>query len=158
MTTERKPATEITDPWLRERAASISEGAQMLFDQRALSAAARGAKTMINSWVSEAIETAVSSALTLERPGPDPKDKAILDSSVCAVAIGQCEELLLQIDDDKARAAVHSTVEHVLEVINDQFYLTPKIQTSVDGTITTRPVPVDAINENLALLWDSVSN
>ncbi|ABY63203.1 hypothetical protein ST201phi2-1p378 [Pseudomonas phage 201phi2-1] len=158
MTTERKPAPEITDPWLREHAASISEGAQMLFDQRALSAAAQGAKSMINSWVGEAIQTAVSAALTMERPKPDPEAKAILDGSVCAITIGQCEELLLQIDDDKARAAVHSTVEHVLEVINDQFYLTPKVQASVDGTLTTRPAPVDSIDANLALLWEAVSN
>lgn len=88
----------------------------------------------------------------------DKETKIILDNSICAIVIGQCEELLLPIDDDKARAAVHSTVAHVLEIVNDQFYLTPKVQVSVDDTLVTRPVPEDSIEANLALLWETVSN
>lgn len=85
------------------------------------------------------------------------KEKIEFDFTVASTTISQLEELLRPEALESERDLVHHVVERSLEIIQDQFYLIPKVILE-DDKLVTRAVPAEAITEPLYELWNSVSN
>lgn len=93
--------------------------------------------------------------MSIEIPVED--QKMILEGSVAAVAIGQCQEILFGIESIHEKADASEIIERILEIVNDHFYLIPKIEVVNDEPVT-RAKPTDAMEDSIAVLWASVSN
>lgn len=89
---------------------------------------------------------------------PVDKEKIEFDFTVASTTISQLEELLHPeaLESERERDLVHHVVERSLEIIQDQFYLIPKVILE-DDKLVTRAVPAEAITEPLYELWNSVS-
>lgn len=84
------------------------------------------------------------------------KEKIEFDFTVASTTISRLEELLRPEALESERDLVHHVVERSLEIIQDQFYLIPKVILE-DDKLVTRAVPAEAITEPLYELWNSVS-
>lgn len=86
---------------------------------------------------------------------PVTDEKLILDHATAAGTICQLDELFVNtVPADLGDA--RDIVESVLVIIQNQYYLVPKI-TIVDHQPVERPAPEEAITEPLYELWNSVS-
>lgn len=87
---------------------------------------------------------------------PEADEKQILDHAVAATAICQMEDIFVHTVPGDMRDA-RAIVESVLAIVQDNFYLIPKL-VEEDDKLVERPVPKEAITEPLYELWNSVSN
>lgn len=88
---------------------------------------------------------------------PVDKEKIEFDFTVASTTISQLDELVQPEALESERDLVRHVVERSLEIIQDQFYLIPKVILE-DDKLVTRAIPAEAITEPLYELWNSVSN
>lgn len=88
---------------------------------------------------------------------PKEIQDVITAGSVGGIVLAQCDEILFGLDSPGDKEIAKDAIGRVLEIVQDQFYLVPKVEFGDNDQVIDRPEPEGALKEHLAHFWDSVS-
>lgn len=77
--------------------------------------------------------------------------------AAAAITLCQLGVMIDKIPETSDLEEAKKIVERTLDLVQSNFYLTPKLMASEDDFVD-RPVPEDAFTDSLSELWNNVSN
>lgn len=89
------------------------------------------------------------------------EQSAIVGATTSAVVFGQLHDIRSSIKaggELPTEVAFDSGVKVTLGVIQDNFFLVPKMTTNEAGEPVERATPADIVTDSLSALWDGISN